>query len=291
MRSDHPDYWYVLQGLQNCLYHYDGEDEKMVIQALADGTMNGKKHSEDEIVQLKDSAKWSRQYCAFMRKLSTPFEVARIEMQKWWNLNKVEGGSGRLHNGHSVFLPGARDAFRNGLGTLKHIPNVFPNMYKQLEATPFSKHGLCKWIAEKGESSLESFHHLLAHFANMGMCRQLADSLGLRGTARYNLKLDWKWTAISERPKENGFILSCFRDIPCFYDHSALAEINARARQCGSMRDRHTALKVLPQDNGEEFFSDYLFAQREQINFKIGTCMCNTLFTISFLQSSQSHMM
>jgi hypothetical protein len=46
-------------------------------------------------------------------------------------------------------------------------------MYKQLEATPFSKHGLCKWIAEKGESSLESFHHLLAHFANMGMRRAL----------------------------------------------------------------------------------------------------------------------
>jgi hypothetical protein len=134
-------------------------------------------------------------------------------------------------------------------------------MYKQLEATPFSKHGLCTWIAEKDESSLESFHHLLAHFANMGMRRQLADSLGLQGTVRYNLKLDWQWTAISERPEENGFILSCFCDIPCFYDHSALAEINARAQRCGSMRDWHTALKVLPQDNGEEFFSDYLFAQ------------------------------
>jgi hypothetical protein len=117
-------------------------------------------------------------------------------------------------------------------------------------------------------------------FANMGMRRQLADSLGLRGTARYNLKLDWKWTAISERPDENGFILSCFCDIPRFYDHSALAEINARARQCGSMRDWHTALKVLPKDNGEEFFSDYLLAQREQ-NKVFGKhetnnrCQCN----------------
>ncbi len=101
----------------------------MVIQALADGTMNGKKHSEDEIVQLKDSAKWSRRYYAFMRKLSIPFEVARIEMQKWWNLNKVEGVSGRLHIGHSFFSPAARDAFQNGLGTLKHVPDVFPNMY------------------------------------------------------------------------------------------------------------------------------------------------------------------
>jgi hypothetical protein len=38
----------------------------MVIQALADGTMNGKKHSEDEILELKDSAKWSRHKYAFM---------------------------------------------------------------------------------------------------------------------------------------------------------------------------------------------------------------------------------
>jgi hypothetical protein len=46
------------------------------------------------------------------------------------------------------------------------------------------------------------------------------------------------------------------------------------------MRDRHTALKVLPQDNGEEFFSDYLFAQRER-NRVFGKhetnsrCQCN----------------
>jgi hypothetical protein len=252
----------------------------MVIQALADGTMNGKKHSDEEIGELKDSPKWNRRYYAFLRKLSTPFEVARIEMQKWWNRNKVEGGSGRLHNGYSVFLPGARDAFRNGLETVKHVPDASPDMYKKIEATPFSKHGLCKWIAEKGESSLEKFHHLLAHFANMGMRRILSDSLGLRGTARYNLKLDWKWTAISERPKENGFLLSCFRDIPCFYDHSALAVINARARRCGSMRDRHTGLNVLPKDNGEEFFSEYLLAQRER-NKVFGQhatnsrCQCN----------------
>jgi hypothetical protein len=65
-------------------------------------------------------------------------------------------------------------------------------MYKQIEATPCSKHELCKWVAEKGESSLEKFHHLLAHFANQGMRRELPDSLGLWGTARYNLKLDLK---------------------------------------------------------------------------------------------------
>jgi hypothetical protein len=83
---------------------------------------------------------------------------------------------------------------------------------------------------ERGKSLLEKFHHLFVHFANQGMRHGLSDSLGLWGTARHNLKLDWKWTAISERPEENGFLLSCFRATPCFNDHSALAEINARAR-------------------------------------------------------------
>jgi hypothetical protein len=215
-----------------------------------------------------------------MQKLSIPFEVARIGMHKWWNRNKVEGGSSRLHNGYSVFLPGARDAFWNGLETLRYVPDVSPNMYKQIEATPCSKHGLCKWVAEKGESLLKKFHYLLAHFANQGMRHELLDSLGLWGTARYNSKLDWKWTAISERPEENGPIVSCFCDTPCFYDHSALAEINARARRCGCMHDQHTGLKVLLGDNGEQFLSEYLFAQQEcdavfgkhKINSR---CQCN----------------
>jgi hypothetical protein len=60
----------------------------MVIGALSDGNMNGKKHSEEEILELIDSPKWNRCYYAFMQKLSIPFEVARIEMHKWWNCNK-----------------------------------------------------------------------------------------------------------------------------------------------------------------------------------------------------------
>jgi hypothetical protein len=54
----------------------------MVIGALTNRNMNGKKHSEEEILELKDSPKWNRRYYAFMRKLSIPFEVARIKMHK-----------------------------------------------------------------------------------------------------------------------------------------------------------------------------------------------------------------
>jgi hypothetical protein len=38
----------------------------MVIGALTDGNMNGKKHCEEEILELKDSPKWNRCHYAFM---------------------------------------------------------------------------------------------------------------------------------------------------------------------------------------------------------------------------------
>jgi hypothetical protein len=66
MQSDHPDYRGVVQEFQGCLYQHNGKDERMVIGSLSDGSMNGKKHSEEEILELKDSLKWNRRYYAFM---------------------------------------------------------------------------------------------------------------------------------------------------------------------------------------------------------------------------------
>jgi hypothetical protein len=39
--------------LKDCVYWVDQEDKAAVEQALPDGTMNGKKHSEDEIKELQ----------------------------------------------------------------------------------------------------------------------------------------------------------------------------------------------------------------------------------------------
>jgi hypothetical protein len=43
MRTDHPDYWRVVQEVQGCLYQRNGKDERMVIGSLSDGSMSGKK--------------------------------------------------------------------------------------------------------------------------------------------------------------------------------------------------------------------------------------------------------
>jgi hypothetical protein len=270
MRQDNPSYWAAVRGFKRCIYRFVEEDEDKVIAALKDGTMNGSSHTDEEIRELRDSPKWTSRYGCLMRKFIYPWDTIKANMATWWIEYKVEAsegeppGKGVLHNGLSMFMPGARAALHAGYESAKYIADVLGNMYNKLEPTPFSKHGISKWVAIRGESSLEKFHHLLAHFGNMGMRRELADSLGFRGTCRYNLKLEWKWAALADRPEEIGDVPSRFRELPCFYDHSALAENNLRAQRCGSPLVRHTKVKLPKPDNGEVFFSEYLLQQRQR---------------------------
>lgn len=270
MRPDHPSYWAAVRAFKRCVYRYFEEDEAKVIAALKDGTMNGTIHTDEEIQDLRDSPKWSNRYGCLMRKFIYPWDTVKANMASWWIEYKVEAsegeprGKGILHNGMSIFMPGARAALRAGYESAQYLADILGNMYNKLERTPFSKHGLSKWVATRGESSLEKFHHLLAHFGSMGMRRELADSLGFRGTCRYNLKLEWKWTPLADRPEEIGDVPSRFRECPCFYDQSSLAENNDRAQRCGSLLMRHTQVKLLKPDNGEVFFSEYLLQQRQR---------------------------
>jgi hypothetical protein len=259
-----------VRAFKRCIYRYFEEDENKVIAALKDGTMNGTIHTDEEIQELRDSPIWSNRYGCLMRKFIYPWDTIKANMATWWIEYKVEAsegepqGKGVLHNGMSMFTPGARAALRAGYKSAQYLADLLGNMYNKLEPRPFSKHGLSKWVAVRGESSLEKFHHLLAHFGNMGMGRELADSLGFRGTSRYNLKIEWKWTPLADRPEEIGDVPSRFRECPCFYDQSSLAENNDRARRCGSPLARHTQVKLLQPDNGEVFFSEYLLQQRQR---------------------------
>jgi hypothetical protein len=287
MRPDNPSYWAAVRALKRCIYRYFEEDEDKVIAALKDGTMNGTSHSDEEIRELRDSPKWTNRYGCLMRKFIYPWDTIKANMATWWIENKVEAsdgeppGKGILHNGLSLFMPGARAALHAGYESAAYLADLLDNMYNRLEPTPFSKHGLSKWVAVRGESSLEKFHHLLAHFGNMGMRRELADSLGYRGTCRYNSKLEWKWTPLADRPEEIGDVPSRFREYPCFYDHSALSENNSRAQRCGSPDVvRHTQVKLLKPDNGEVFFSEYLLQQRQrkkdfETHSTNSRCQCN----------------
>jgi hypothetical protein len=152
-----------------------------------------------------------------MQKLIYPWETIKANMATWWIKYKVEASKGEpqgkdaLHNGMSIFMPGARAALCAGYESAQYLADLFGNMYNKLEPKPFSKHGLSKWVVVREEWLLEKFHHLLANFGNTGMRRELADRLGFRGTCRYNLKLGWKWATLADRLEEIGDVtLSVF---------------------------------------------------------------------------------
>jgi len=65
-------------------------------------------------------------------------------------------------------------------------------MYDVIMPSATSTHGLKEYLSRRGESNLESFHLMLAHFGNTGMRESLADNLNLTGTARYNLRIRFK---------------------------------------------------------------------------------------------------
>jgi hypothetical protein len=95
----------------------------------------------------------------------------------------------------------------------------------------------------------------------MGTRRTITDSLCLRGTARYNLKL---WMKLLPEEEINESIPFHFSRHPCFLNHLDLAVINKRATGLGSNRNRHDNLRLCKRNNGEVFLSEYLLAQRQR---------------------------
>jgi hypothetical protein len=270
LRPNHPDYYPAIRSLRNSIYELNSEDEANVINALKDGSLNGKVHTDLDVMELRDSRKWLQRYGDKIRKIMKGGEVVKLNLHRWWCRYKVNAspgeppGEGRLHNGLSVFMSEMKGAVENAYKTCMHIQDLLPDiMYTAISAAPGAVHGLTTWKGNRGESSLESFHLMVAHFGNMGMRRTLADSLCLRGTARHNLKLLWKLTALDKREGQYGRLPAHFRDTPLFYSHADLAAINKRAMYHGG-KQRHSEVLDLEPDNGERFFSQYLLEQRER---------------------------
>ena len=61
-----------------------------------------------------------------------------------------------------------KDAIVNCKEKAQHLQDPFPleQMYDTILPNPNSPHGLNEYLSRRGESTLESFHLMLAHFGN-----------------------------------------------------------------------------------------------------------------------------
>jgi hypothetical protein len=95
LRKDHIDFKKALRELPGCIYQYNPEHEAAVINALMDGTMNGKKNSKEDIETMRRKGQFKNNYSMFMQKQYYPAEVSRQKLLEWWCNYKVIATPGR----------------------------------------------------------------------------------------------------------------------------------------------------------------------------------------------------
>ena len=200
LRKKHVDYYSSIRGLLDSLYFYNQEDYDKLLKALKDGSLSGSgiKFTDDKISEMQASKIFSQRYDKHLKKEIRPPNVMVAMLEDWFARYKCTSSShetrpalGRLDpvTKQTLFTLETKDAWMNCKDKAEHLQDPLPleEMYFVIPPNPNSTNGLNEYLSRRGESSLESFHLLLAHFANCGMRSSLADNLNLTGTARYNL--------------------------------------------------------------------------------------------------------
>jgi len=135
-----------------------------------------------------------------------------------------------------LFTPETKIALENCKEKCIHLqdPLSIEEMYDVIRPNPNSPHGLKQYLSRRGESNLESFHLMLAHFGNTGMRESLADNLNLTGTARHNLHIRHK-LQISRLTDENTRAVTPagWETTLPYFNNSELQWVNRSAQQAG----------------------------------------------------------
>ena len=140
------------------------------------------------------------------------------------------------------------------------------------------------------ESSLESFHLMLAHFGNIGMRESLADNLNLTGTARSNLTIRHR-LRLAKLTDENTRkkIPAAWEDLPAYWNHLELAFVNDLASKAGATKLPFHYVEELVSDTGERFFSEYLaWLSNNSVVDEKDLCLCRSCSGVGTTQEMRS---
>ena len=232
--QNHPDCYEACAAVSNAFWDVSREDEILVENALRAGTMNGRRHSEAEIQQLKNSPAWRKRYGRYIRRYVKSKVEVDDALDKIWVRYKVtasageEPGQGRLHKGRSLFSPESRAAFENAKKNSGHVQDNLPReqMYLQMNLSSRSQHGIAVKESQRAEPKSEGYHDLLRGMARDGMREGIADSIHLQGTALYNAGIDRKHLVGSLSPDEISKIPSHLRRVPLRHDELEKKHVN-----------------------------------------------------------------
>lgn len=262
LRPSHMSFHPALKDLQDCVYQYRQSCLEALISVLRRGTMstgNPKPMTDEEIVAMRKTKAWRQRFARFLPKEILPPETIRIRLEEWYTKYKSDVDP---ISGHYLFA-GTKDSVKNQKNHAEHIQwpdNV--EMYTEIKPGPKSSHQLTSYRSKNPESQLESFHGQLANFGNGRMSDELADDIHLRGIADRNRKIRHQ-VAVRQGIYSVDKIKAHLSDLPLLGNHSFGKIINDLAHECGCSPP-FPNVEVLPQDNGEQFLSQYFHAQQER---------------------------
>jgi hypothetical protein len=291
LRKNHADYNQAINSLLNAVYVYNQDDYESLLCALKAGTVSNTKYDDDDIAYMKSTKTFRKRYDKYLRKEIRPPNSMRAKLDEWFDRFKCSTSSqarparGRLDpiTQQSLFTEDTKGAWTNCKEKAEFLQDPLPleEMYATILPHPDSPHGLKEYLSRRGESCLEAFHLLLAHFANCGMRNSLADNLNLTGTCRYNLSIRHKLRLSSK--SAFGIDFNTRRKMPSgwegvvpYFNHSELNWINQLAIKAGSNKVPFHVVEPLRPDSGERFFSEYLVwlnSTRPKFNAQ-DCCLC-----------------
>jgi len=303
LKQKHTDHFTATNSLLNCIYHYNVQDYENLLRALKEGTLSTK-YSEEEIQELRATKAFRQRYDRYLRKEIRPPHMMCSMLDDWFDRFKCTASVGSRPargrrdplTGETLFTADTKESIRLGKVNSKFLQDPLPleQMYFVVPPNPNSTHQLNEHMSRRGESSLESFHLMLAHFGNCGMRISLADNLNLTGTARHNLTMRHKLRLTSVTPGSQKKIPAAFESIVAFFNHSELAHVNTIAAAAGASANDMPFKEVepLPTDNGERFFSECIIwlNDTKPQNDLHGRCLCqvcNTTLRVDQQQQQQ----
>lgn len=273
LRPSHPDYRRAISDLRRCIYRYDEVSEGNVIKALKNGTLGGEKLDDEQVQSLRDSRRWKTLCDPYLRKIIFTGDIIRMNLTEWFIDYKVDASPGEAQgrgrpnpiNGQKLFTPDTKSAVEECKKTCEFLHDVLPpeQMYRSANAPATSKHGLETQNSNRGESRLESFHGVSADFANTNMRASLADALTIEGTAEGNADVRERIKFETMDPDKKKLTPVWLHGKCIMYNDSNKAALNKKAAAVGAPQP-FSNVRVLQEDTGERFLSEYLMEQRQR---------------------------
>jgi hypothetical protein len=225
---------------------------------------------------LRHSKRWKERCDPFLKKKIKPGPVIAHAIERWIVMYKDKEDS----QGRALFTRKTEKIAREQTTEVQWVAdprNI--EMYRKIPAGKRSLHQLPKWLSNRPESGLEKFHEHLAHLANTGSGKELADALTLGGTADHNVRARWREHVNKSKLLGQEIPGSLEHlDEPRFFDHSRLEALNRHAISLLGLDPMFDFVITPREDDGEVFLSKY-YEQQEKRNAAVSqdkkTKMCN----------------